>query len=146
MTHLRKQIRDEVVTRLESLPGFTGKVQASRVYAVQKSPYVIVYTGTEEALSNVIARPSYSERTLTVNVEIYSKAGTDLFDTQIDNLAELIEPELDTTPGKFEMCQTWQYLGLNVDYSGAGEKAAGVATLEYEFTYRVAESDPTTGV
>jgi hypothetical protein len=146
MSHVRTQIRDEIVTRLLTLPGLSGRVQASRVYTAQKTPFVIVYTATEEAQSDVIARPSQSQRQLTVRIEIYSKAGSDIFDTQIDNLCEQIEPELDTTIGKFTMCQTWQYLGLAVDFSGAGERAAGVATLEYEFTYRVDESDSSTGV
>jgi hypothetical protein len=144
MTHVRTQIRDEVTTRLRTLPGLSGRVQASRVYTAQKSPFVIVYTGTEEGQSDIIGRPSSSLRTLTVNIEIYSKAGSDQFDTQIDNIAEEIEAELATDIGKFTMCKTWQYLGLNIDYSGAGERAAGTATLEFEFTYR--EEDPSTGV
>lgn len=146
MSHVRTQIRDEIVARLKTLPGLSGRVQASRVYAAQQSPFVIVYTATEEAISDVIGRPSVSQRNLTVNIEIYSKAGSDQFDSQIDNICEVIEPELDTTVGKFEMCQTWQYLGLNRDYSAAGERAAGVATMEYEFTYRVNEDDSSTGV
>lgn len=145
MTHVRTQIRDEVVTRLQAVGGLANRVQASRVYAVQQSPWVIVYTATEEAESVIESVPGISDRNLTLTVEIYSKAGSEVFDTQIDNISEAVEAALTTQAGAFLMCKTWKYTGLQVEYSPA-DKGSGVATLEFEFNYWVRENDPSTGV
>ena len=145
MSHVRQQIREEAATRISAaLPGIF--VDTARVYTVQRSPGVIVYTSIEEALSDIIGVPSTSMRELTLTVEIYSKKGSGEFDDEIDTLCTSIEIALSTDPDKFQMCKTWEYRGINVEYSNEGEKAAGVATLAYVFTYRVIEDDPETGV
>lgn len=147
MTHVRTQIRAEVVSRLAGLPGLSGRVQASRVYAAQKSPFIIVYTPVEEAQQDTMDRlDAHSLRQLTVRVEIYSKAGSADFEQEIDDLCALIEPALKNDPAYFPMAQTWEYSGGDISYSGDGERGGGVASLEYIFTYRVRVDDPETGV
>lgn len=145
MAHVRTQIRDEIEQLLiaEGVP--TRNLSVSRVYTAQISPYVIIYTGAETGISDVMAIPSTSHRELTVTIEIYSKAGSDLFDKEIDDLAITIEKALAPDGNKFRMCKTWEYQALNMEYSKESEKAGGVATIEYVFTYRVNEADPETG-
>ena len=144
--HVREMIRDEVVTRLDSVGLVTGRVAASRVYTLQRSPGVIVYTVQEEAQTVDISRPGRNERLLTLNVEVYSKAGSDEFDSEIDTICEMIEPALAPgIMGAFTMCKDWEYRGINIEFSKEGNQAAGVATLEYVFTYWVNEDNPSMG-
>lgn len=144
--HVRQQIRDEIETRLSSIPLFSGRVQQSRVYTLQKVPGLLIYTGLEEAVSDVMAIPSTSHRELTVRLEIYSKAGTGEFDQQIDRACEAVEEELANDGTQFLMCKTWEYRGMSLEYSSEGEKAGGVCTLEYVFNYRINEDQPGIGV
>lgn len=145
--HVREQIREEVVARIDAVPLVAGRVVASRVYTLQRAPGVIVYTVAEEATGVAIDRPTRNERQLTLNVEIYSKAGTDEFDSEIDTIAEMIEPALAPgITGAFTMAKDWEYRGITIEFSKEGDRAAGIATLEYVFTYWVNENNPSTGV
>lgn len=146
MSHVRQQIRDEVVSRLLAQPGLTGRVEASRVYTSQVTPYVIVYTRLEEAQDAFVRTLNASQRELTLFIEVYSKAGTGVWDNQIDNICVQIEEGLANDGGMFFMAKTWEYRGINIEDSKDGEKAAGIATLEYVFTYMVSNNDPQAGV
>lgn len=146
MSHVRQQIREECVTLLKQVPGMSNRVLASRPYAVQKSPFILVYTQEEDGETDILGTPGTSMRTLTLNVEIYSSAGSSKFDAEIDGLAAQIEAILSPAPGRFVMCKDYQYTGMGIDYSADGERAAGVARLSYSFIYRVDTDDPQQGV
>jgi len=118
MSHLRKQIRDNIITTVTGLATTSTRVYASRVYplASDKMPGLCVYTNTEEIEFSTLNKPRIQTRTLEVLVEAYALAISGLDDT------------LD------QIC-------LEVEFSGDGEKPAGIARITVAVTYQCREND-----
>ena len=80
MAHLRKQIRDNVVTVLTALSTTGSRVYASLVYPMAASnlPGLCVYDRSEKAETSTITRPRIQFRTLTLTVEGFVVANSGL--------------------------------------------------------------------
>ena len=146
MSHVREQIRLEIVQRLRAIPSLANSVKASRVWAERTFPGVTVYTDEEEAEPTTMARPGTSTRQLNIVIEIYSKAGSEFFDGEIDDISVLVENALTTAPGAFEMAKMWYYTGMRIEYSSETDRAGAVAQLNYRFTYRINDDNAEIGV
>ena len=99
MAHLRKQIRDDVVTTLTGLSTTGSKVYASRVYpmAAANLPGLCVYAKSEEVETTTITRPRTQVRTLTLSVEGFAVATSGL-DNTLDAVSLEMEEALATDP------------------------------------------------
>jgi hypothetical protein len=144
MTHLRKQIRDGLVTALTGLPQTGNQVFASRVYPMEaaKLPGIIIYTTSEEVETQTIGRPRTQFRQLAVAVEIYVKGGGAVDDV-LDNIASTVEQKLaeDVTLGG--ICKDLMLTGMEARLVGDGEQPAGIGILSYVAIYATKENNPT---
>ncbi len=138
MTHARQIIREELVAALEARPALSGRVFASRAYAVQTTPAVLVYTLNEE--SAPAAMGGLLQREMTVAIEVYTKRASDDWDAQIDTAAVEIEKAM--AAGTFSVVSI-DPAGLSVTVS-AGDRPSGSARLDYRVIYSTTESDPET--
>ena len=95
MAHLRKQIRDNVVTALTGLSTTGSRVYASRVYpmAAANLPGLCVYAKSEEVETTTITRPRTQLRTLTLSVEGFAVATSGL-DNTLDAISLEVEEAL----------------------------------------------------
>ena len=66
MSHVRKQIRDAVVTALTGLSTTGSRVYKSRIYPLEtgKLPGLAIYTKSEEIQNNTIGAPRTQIRIL----------------------------------------------------------------------------------
>jgi len=92
LAHLRKQIRDNVVTALTGLSTTGSRVYASRVYpmAAANLPGLCVYSKSEEVETTTITRPRTQVRTLTLSVEGFVVATSGL-----DNILDAISLDVE---------------------------------------------------
>jgi hypothetical protein len=95
LAHLRKQIRDNVVTALTGLSTTGSKVYASRAYpmAAANLPGLCVYARSEEVETTTITRPRTQFRTLTLTVEGFAVATPGL-DNTLDAISLEVEEGL----------------------------------------------------
>ncbi len=95
MAHLRKQIRDNVVTALTGLSTTGSRVYAGRVYPIAAAnlPSLCVYAKSEEVETTTITRPRTQLRTLTLSVERFAVATSGL-DNTLDAISLEVEEAL----------------------------------------------------
>lgn len=136
MSHVRKQIRDAVVTALTPL----GGVHASRVYAVQPEelPVYLVYAGPEEITGDF----QTLERRLQVIVEIVAD-GQD-FDDTLDAQLVLVEEAL--TGDLSDLLVAMQPLSIEVLATAEGATPISRARITFEALYRTSYTDPETSI
>lgn len=141
MTHLRTQIRQEVVNILKDNTAAANKVYGSRIHPIDNLPAIAVFTISEESETVTISYPRTQNRNLTLAVEIYVKANTG-FDEQVDSLAAEVETLL--AAGLGNLAKDIKLIATTMTLSGDGEKPAAVATLNYNILYQTKENNPET--
>jgi hypothetical protein len=145
MSHVRKSIRDNVVTTLTGLSITGSKVYRSRVYplAPSKLPGLTVYTKVESVDYATTVRPRTLLRNLTVVVEAYVQGLSD-YDSQLDAIAVEIEEALyvDVTRGGF--AKDTKVVAFDAEYSGDGDLPVASASFTVEVLYSTQESDAET--
>lgn len=142
MSHLRKQIRDAVVTALTGLTTTSTRVYKSRVYPLEtgKLPGLCIYTKSEEISTTTINRPRTQIRTLEVIVEAYVMVNTN-FDDTIDTISVEVEEALYTNALLGGLSKELNILSFDADYSGEGEKVVGVGRWTVNVIYTDKEND-----
>lgn len=142
MSHLRKQIRDAVVTALTGLTTTGARVYKSRVYPLEsgKLPGLCIYTKSEEISTTTINRPRTQIRTLEVIVEAYVMVNTN-FDDTIDTISVQVEEALYTNALLGGLAKELNILSFDADYSGEGEKVVGVGRWTVNVIYTDKEND-----
>lgn len=142
MSHLRKQIRDAVVTALTGLTTTGTRVYKSRVYPLEtgKLPGLCIYTKSEEISTTTINRPRTQIRTLEVIVEAYVMVNTN-FDDTIDTISVEVEEALYTNALLGGLSKELNILSFDADYSGEGEKVVGVGRWTVNVIYTDKEND-----
>ena len=115
MAHLRKQIRDNVVTALTGLSTTGNRVYASRVYpmAAANLPGLCVYAKTEEVETTTITRPRTQFRTLTLSVEGFVVATSGL-DNTLDAISLEVEEALAVDPSRSNLAKDTRVTGMVV--------------------------------
>lgn len=144
MAHIRKLIRDNIVTSLTGLSSTGSNVYASRVYPLtaNKLPGLAIYTNSEQVQYRTMAPPRTLIRTMTVNVEIYVKAVT-TFDDDIDTVVAEVEAALHTDLTRGGYAEDTKITSLDVQFSGDGDQPVAGARLDVEVTYFATEGSPT---
>lgn len=144
MAHIRKLIRDNIVTSLTGLTTTGSNVYASRVHplAGNKLPGLAVYTNSEQIQYRTISLPRTQSRTITINVEIYVKAVA-TFDDDIDTVVAEVEAALYTDVTRGGYAEDTKVTSLDVQFSGDGDQPIAGARLDVEVMYFATEGSPT---
>lgn len=145
MSHVRKLIRDEVVTTLTGLATTGSNIYRSRVYplAANKLPGITIYTKSDASEYATNVRPRTILRTLTIVVEAYVQALSD-YDSQLDTIAVEIEETLaaDVTRGGY--AKDTRIVAFDAEYSGDGDLPVASAVFTIEVLYSTLENDSET--
>lgn len=147
MSHVRQQIRDEIVTTLTGLGTTGSRVYRSRVYPVadNKLPGLLVYTSTEDIETVTITPPRTQMRALTLTVEAYVK-GVSNFDNQVDTIAEEVEAALAQDVTRGGLAKDTTVTGFEVEFNGDGDQPAAVGRLSVRIDYATLEDDASVAV
>ena len=144
MAHVRKQIRDAVVTAVTGLTTTGNNVSASRVYPVEQSklPHILVYT-TDEAISLEGGTLDAPMRGLTVRISGIAEDNSTLDDT-LDQIAAEVEAAIgaDVTQGGLSI--STDLSETSIELQGESEKKVGIINLDYLIQYRTPFGDPET--
>ena len=138
--HLRRQIRDQVVSTLKADAGVSALV-GDRVLASWRRPLsrgrlpaILVYTDSEEAEVTESATPTY-DRALALQVECLveqTAAPEDL----LDSMALAVEQALHADRSRGGLAEETLYTGCEVGVVTDGNRAAGSLRLAFRVEYR----------
>ena len=142
MAHLRKQIRDNVVTALTGLSTTGSRVYASRVYpmAAANLPGLCVYTKSEEVETTTITRPRTQLRTLTLSVEGFVVATSGL-DNTLDAISLEVEEALAVDPSRSNLAKDTRVETIEAEYVDEGEQPVGTIRIDVAVEYAALETD-----
>jgi hypothetical protein len=147
MAHVRKSIRDNIVTTLTGLTTTGSNIYRTRVYplAESKLPGLAIYTRDETTGYDTIGLPRTQIRNLTVAVEIYVK-GTSNYDDTLDTICTEIEEALFTDLTRGGNAKDTNIISMDAEFSGEGDQPVARATLTLAITYATKENDVETAV
>jgi hypothetical protein len=134
LAHLRKQIRDNVVTALTGLSTTGSRVYASRVYpmAAANLPGLCVYAKTEEVETTTITRPRTQFRTLTLSVEGFVVATSGL-DNTLDAISLEVEEALAIDPSRSNLAKDTRVESIEAEYVDDGEQPVGTIRIALDW-------------
>lgn len=142
--HVRKQIRDRLVTVLTGLTTTGSNVFDSRFYRLSDSnlPALVIMT-TDETVEHITVNLGSRNQMRTLNAEIEGFAESATIDDLLDTIAKEVEIALAADPTLNDLAMEIRLTALEVDFEGRSEKPKGRIKLTYEVDYQVDESDPT---
>ncbi|MFZ9079456.1 MAG: hypothetical protein ACO23H_13045 [Alphaproteobacteria bacterium] len=147
MAHVRKQIRDAVITAVTGLTTTGSNVFRSRIYPLEQSklPGLCVFTRSENVEFDTLTISRSVSRVLDVIIEGYVSA-TSNYDDTLDQIAVEVEEALaaDVTLGG--LAKDTQVTAFEADFSGDGEQPVAVGRFTVTVQYRTAENDVETAV
>lgn len=141
MAHVRKQIRDNVVTALTGLTTTGSNVFRSRVYPIETSklPGLAIYTDSEDIEAQTVNPPRTQFRTLTVTVDCYVK-GVSNFDNDLDTISEEVEEALAADITRGGLAKDTRVSSFQADFSGEGEQPIATGKISIEVDYVTVEN------
>ena len=139
--HLRQQIRDYVYSQLLNNTVALDNVFKSRVYPVSGKAVstILIYTDSEAA--EPAGLTGSSDRDLTLKIEVYIKEYENP-DNLLDEIAAEIEVLLSASCEPLKQVLSMNYSGLEIEFSGSGDKPLLVGTMEYSINYWVDNKNP----
>jgi len=147
MSHVRKQIRDHLLSTITGLSTTGSKAYASRVYPLDsgKLPAVIVYTLSEDIVESAFSKRREQDRQLDAIVEGYVRA-LNTFDDTLDQIASEVEAAIlaDTTLGG--LVKNVELTGTDTDYAGDSEQPVGTVRLTFRIQYRTVTGSPNSAI
>ena len=142
MTHVRQQIRDDIVTTLTGLTTTGSNVFRSRIFPLEETnlPALCIYTKSEASEYDTIGLPRSVNRILDVAVEAYVK-GVSNYDNTLDTIAVEVEEAIaaDVTLGN--LAKDAQITAFEADFAGDGEQPVAVGRFTVTVEYRTVEND-----
>ena len=142
MAHVRKQIRDAVVTALTGLSTTSSNVYRSRVFPLEKAklPALAIFTKSEAVEFDTLHIPRSINRALEIGVEAFVTNMTNT-DNTLDTIAVEVEEALaaDVTLGG--LAKDLQVTAFEADYSGDGETTLAIGRFTVVVQYRTLEND-----
>tara|TARA_Y100000004_G_scaffold185762_1_gene236413 strand:- start:1422 stop:1865 length:444 start_codon:yes stop_codon:yes gene_type:complete len=143
MAHIRKEIRDDIITTLTGLTTTGNKVYQSRVYPIgaNKLPGILVYNRSEQLEYSSVNAPRLQERTCQFDIEVYVK-GTSGYDNTLDQICLEIEEALYTDLTRGGDAIDTRIISFEADFNGDGDQPVATATLIVEVRYQVRENNP----
>lgn len=143
MSHIRQEIRDDIIRQLTGLATTGDNVFASRIYPISNAdlPGICVYTLGEESEYRTFKNPRSIRRELTVAIEVYVKANTGYDDT-IDQIALEIESALADDLTRNGYAKDTRFGSTSIEFSDEGEKPIAMMTLTVSVDYFTTEGSP----
>ena len=145
MTHVRQQIREQVATTCAGLTTTGSSVFQSRDYRRQDINLraLLINTTSAESSSDTMGISLVTDRILTVVVEAYVKATSDVDDT-VDTICSEVETALGADRTVNGLAKFIQLTGTEITYNGEGAQHLGPVVLPYAVQYRTAvhNTDP----
>jgi hypothetical protein len=142
MSHVRQQIRDDIVTTLTGLTTTGSNVFRSRIFPLEETnlPALCIYTKSEASEYDTIGLPRSVNRVLDVAVEAYVK-GVSNYDNTLDTIAVEMEEAIaaDITLGG--LAKDAQITAFEADFAGDGEQPVAVGRFTVTVEYRTVEND-----
>jgi len=142
MSHVRQQIRDDIVTTLTGLTTTGSNVFRSRIFPLEQTnlPALCIYTKSETSEYDTIGLPRSVNRILDVAVEAYVK-GVSNYDNTLDTIAVEMEEAIaaDITLGG--LAKDAQITAFEADFAGDGEQPVAVGRFTITVEYRTVEND-----
>lgn len=142
MAHVRKQIRDAIVTAVTGLTTTGSNVFRSRLYPLESSklPGLCIFTRSEAVEFDTLTMSRSINRVLDVIIEGYVSA-TANYDNTLDQIAVEVEEALaaDVTLGG--LAKDLQVTAFESDFSADGDQPVAVGRFTVTVQYRTAEND-----
>lgn len=144
MSHVRKLVRDNIVTTVTGLTTTASRVYKTRIYPLEtgKLPGLCVYTKSETSEMQTMTIPRTQMRVLDVMVEAYVQGTDDALDT----IAVEVEEALATDVTRGGYAKDTEVVDFEADFSGEGEKPFSVGRFTVRVTYMTVENDVETAV
>ena len=142
MSHVRQQIRDDIVATLTGLATTGSNVFRSRIFPLEQTnlPALVIYSKSETSEYDTIGLPRSINRVLDVAVEAYVK-GVSNYDNTLDTIAVEVEEAIaaDVTLGG--LAKDAQITAFEADFAGDGEQPVAVGRFTITVEYRTVEND-----
>ena len=156
MSHVRTQIRNQLVTYLTGLSTTGSNVFKSRPQArpLQSSelPGLVIYTEGEDDAPQTMGGPSSMqlERHLRVKIEAIVRVNS-AFDDTLDTIINEVETALNASVTTFSV-NNLARLGIRLtsiddpEFDGQGDKVVGRVAMTWTAIYRTVASTPGTAI
>ena len=147
MAHIRKAIREHVVTTVTSLSTTGSNVYETRYFPLQTGnlPALIVYTLDETVEDYTIGQNTRTQfRALNLIIEAHCR-GTANIDDTLDTIAEEVEEAMVTDISRGGNAKDTKLVSTEVDFDTASQKT-GLMRLTYLISYSTVENAVQTGV
>ena len=142
MSHVRQQIRDDIVTTLTGLTTTGSNVFRSRIFPLEQTnlPALCIYTKSETSEYDTIGLPRSVNRILDVAVEAYVK-GVSNYDNTLDTIAVELEEAIAADITLSGLAKDAQITAFEADFAGDGEQPVAVGRFTITVEYRTVEND-----
>ena len=147
MAHIRKAIREHVVTTITSLSTTGSNVYETRYFPLQTGnlPALIVYTLDETVEDYTLGQNTRTQfRALNLIIEAHCR-GTANIDDTLDTIAEEVEEAMVTDITRGGNAKDTKLVSTEVDFDTASQKT-GLMRLTYLISYNTTENAVQTGV
>ena len=147
MAHVRKAIREHVVTTVTSLSTTGSNVYETRYFPLQTGnlPALIVYTLDETVEDYTLGQNTRTQfRALNLIIEAHCR-GTANIDDTLDTIAEEVEEAMVTDISRGGNAKDTKLVSTEVDFDTASQKT-GLMRLTYLISYNTVENAVQTGV
>ena len=147
MAHVRKAIREHVVTTITSLSTTGSNVYETRYFPLQTGnlPALIVYTLDETVEDYTLGQNTRTQfRALNLIIEAHCR-GTANIDDTLDTIAEEVEEAMVTDITRGGHAKDTKLVATDVEFDTASQKT-GLMRLTYLISYNTTENAVQTGV
>ena len=147
MAHVRKAIREHVVTTITSLSTTGSNVYETRYFPLQTGnlPALIVYTLDETVEDYTLGQNTRTQfRALNLIIEAHCR-GTANIDDTLDTIAEEVEEAMVADITRGGNAKDTKLVSTEVDFDTASQKT-GLMRLTYLINYNTVENAVQTGV
>ena len=147
MAHVRKSIREHVVTTVTSLSTTGSNVYETRYFPLQTGnlPALIVYTLDETIEDYTIGQNTRTQlRSLNLIIEAHCR-GTANIDDTLDTIAEEVEEAMVTDISRGGPAKDTKLVSTDIEFDTASQKT-GLMRLTYLISYNTVENAVQTGV
>ena len=149
MAHVRKSIRDNIVTAVTSLSTTGARVYRSRIYPLETAtnlPGLCVYTLREASGADTMGGSAHGmAREVDIVIEAYARA-TSNYDNTLDTICVEVEEAVATDLTRGGNAKDTLLESTEFELSGEGDQPVAMARLTYRCLYRTAADDVETAI
>jgi hypothetical protein len=144
MSHVRQQIREQVVTLCTGLTTTGSRVYDTRLYNLDSDdlPGLVIYTQNESSTKSTLS-PSTYERELDVLIEGYAQANNDIEDT-LDTISKEVEDAIGADPLLNGKAVDSELTSTEIEFTSIGESPIGILRLTYRVLYMTLSTNAST--